>query len=136
MIIRNRHFFLRDSRSVRADFLSSVILLADMGFQLAGTPGTAAYYNARNLNLRSLSKPPDDDVSDEGALTWIRQGKIDLVINIPEGTIRSDEVSAGYLIRRASVDFGASLLTNLKYLCALLYLTSSDFFSQVRISLL
>ena len=38
----------------------------------------------------------------------------DLVINIPEGTVRIDEVSAGYLMRRAAVDFGTSLLTNIK----------------------
>ena len=48
------------------------------------------------------------------AITWICEKKIDLVINIPEGTTKKDEVSAGYLIRRAAVEFGASLLTNLK----------------------
>ncbi|CAM9987458.1 unnamed protein product, partial [Laminaria digitata] len=39
---------------------------------------------------------------------------VDLVINIPEGTKKTEEISAGYLIRRSSVDFGVSLITNVK----------------------
>lgn len=85
-----------------------------MGYQLAGTPGTAHYYNnVCKIKMTSLLKPPDSDDAN-GAISWIRNKKIDLVINIPEGTVRKDEVSAGYLIRRAAVDFGVSLLTNLK----------------------
>jgi hypothetical protein len=100
--------------SVRQDFTASILLLKSMGYQLAGTPGTANYYNTVcKVEMVSLLKPPDnDDVN--GAISWIRNKKIDLVINIPEGTTRKDEVSAGYLIRRAAVDFGVSLLTNLK----------------------
>jgi carbamoyl-phosphate synthase/aspartate carbamoyltransferase len=47
-------------------------------------------------------------------LDWIRSKRIDLVINIPEGSTRGDEVTAGYLMRRTAVDFGCSLLTNIK----------------------
>ena len=39
---------------------------------------------------------------------------MELVINISEGTTRKDEITSGYLIRRASVDFGISLVTNVK----------------------
>jgi hypothetical protein len=49
-------------------------------------------------------------------LDWIKDKKIDLVINIPEGSNRRDEVTSGYLMRRAAVDFGTSLLTNIKYI--------------------
>lgn len=150
--------------NVRQEFLPSVLILSQMGYQLAGTPGTAAYYNSasKDLNLLTLSKPdddstinntsgivngsvinevvmsePDDVLTDNSstksvnessviayieipsAISWIRQQKIDLVINIPEGTTRRDEVTAGYLIRRAAVDYGASLLTNIK--CAVLF---------------
>lgn len=47
-------------------------------------------------------------------LDWIKDRKVDLVINIPEGTTHGDEVTSGYLMRRAAVDFGTSLLTNIK----------------------
>jgi carbamoyl-phosphate synthase large subunit len=61
----------------------------------------------------SLEKPPSED--ENSVAQWIRNRKIDLVINIPpEGTSRKDEVTAGYLMRRLAVDFGASLLTNQK----------------------
>ncbi len=95
-----------------------------MGYQIALTPGTAQYY-ANSCNIKGitiLSKPTDQssffNAIEKGlgpyALDWISSRKIDLVINIPEGSIRSDEVTSGYLMRRAAVDFGTSLLTNIK----------------------
>ena len=89
-------------------------ILSELGYNLAGTPGTAEYYSSMGLKIVSVQKPLPDVEVENDAVTWIRSKKIDLVINIPEGTTRSDEVSAGYLIRRAAVDFGASLLTNIK----------------------
>ena len=53
------------------------------------------------------------------ALHEIKAGKIDLVVNISDGTVRKDEITSGYLIRRASVDFGTSLVTNVKCAIAL-----------------
>ena len=55
---------------------------------------------------------------EQSVLAWIRSRKIDLVINIPEGTYKRDEITAGYLMRREAVDFGCALLTNVKC-CAL-----------------
>lgn len=72
--------------------------------------------------MRSLDKPTDESVDKlppDGVIAWIRDRRIDLVINIPEGTSRTDEVTGGYLMRRAAVDFGAALLTNIK--CAILF---------------
>ena len=45
-----------------------------------------------------------------------------MVINISDGTTRRDEISAGYLVRRAAVDFGIGLITNVK--CAVWLATS------------
>ena len=56
--------------------------------------------------------------SSNSAIHWIREKKVDLLINIHEGTTRK-EVSSGYLMRRAAVDFGCSLITNLK--CAQIF---------------
>ena len=55
----------------------------------------------------------------------IRDGQLDLLINIPgEGSRASstsvdDSVTDGYLVRRAAVDFGCGLITNIK--CATMY---------------
>ena len=118
--------------SMRSEFLLSMQMLHEMGFNLACTPGTAEYYAQLGIPVISLNKPcPEDfeagdgDTSKDGSgdkntvLKWIRNKSIDLVINIPEGTTRTEEISAGYLMRRAAVDFGTSLLTNVK--CAALF---------------
>ena len=60
----------------------------------------------------ALEKPPAK--GPESVDNWIRSRKIDLVINVPEGSNVNDEVTAGYLMRRAAVDFGISLITNVK----------------------
>ena len=44
--------------------------------------------------------------------TVIKEGKVELVINISEGTTHKDEITSGYLIRRTAADFGVSLVTN------------------------
>lgn len=62
----------------------------------------------------TLEKPPDEG-EEASVVHWLKSRKIDLVINIPEGTTRREEVTAGYLMRRYAVDFGCSLITNLRY---------------------
>mmetsp|Transcript_11213 Transcript_11213/g.26428 ORF Transcript_11213/g.26428 Transcript_11213/m.26428 type:complete len:952 (-) Transcript_11213:172-3027(-) len=104
----------------RFEFADSVITLQEMGkYTLYGTPGTAEYYKEKyNIDMKVVTKPDDDSDDGEGtALHEIKQGNIDLVINISDGTGRKDELTSGYLIRRASVDFGTSLVTNVK--CAI-----------------
>jgi hypothetical protein len=116
---------------MRAEFQDSLCQLITMGYSLAATPGTADYYisqskkqqicNGWDLSILSsitvLEKPSDDNSNNgrQNVLEWIKDKRIDLVINIPEGTTRGDEVTSGYLMRRAAVDFGTSLLTNIKY---------------------
>ena len=47
------------------------------------------------------------------ALDFIRDGKLDLVINIPKD-YRKEELTNDYLIRRTAVDFKVPLITNLQ----------------------
>lgn len=101
----------------RFEFAESAVALANMGkYTLYGTPGTAKYYkDLYNIEMTVVQKPADE--SDDGpgtALYEIKEGKIDMVINVSDGTGRKDELTSGYLIRRASVDFGSSLVTNVK----------------------
>lgn len=44
---------------------------------------------------------------------YIRDGKIDLVINIPKN-YQEEELTNDYIIRRSAVDFGVPLITNLQ----------------------
>jgi len=104
----------------RFEFAESLLSLVKLDkYTLYGTPGTAAYYKEKyNIDLKVVTKPKAE--SDDGpgtALHEIKEGNIDLVINVSDGTGRKDELTAGYLMRRASVDFGTSLITNVK--CAI-----------------
>ena len=47
------------------------------------------------------------------AVARIREGEFDLVINIPKN-YQEDELTNGYLIRRAAADFGVPLITNIQ----------------------
>ena len=60
----------------------------------------------------------ENDDAKGTALHEIKNGQIDLVINVSEGTTRKDEITSGYIIRRAVVDFGVSLITDVK--CAIM----------------
>jgi carbamoyl-phosphate synthase/aspartate carbamoyltransferase len=95
------------------------LVLQKLGYSLYGTPGTASYYeDLHQVKIQSVNKPLSEADDAEGtALFEIKGGKIDLVINISEDATRREEVTSGYIIRRAAVDFGISLITNIK--CAI-----------------
>lgn len=118
---RNRSILLSlASDEFRAEFAESVAILDKLGFKLYGTPGTTKYYKEHlNIEFTLVEKPAveDDDKKEGNALHVIKEGKIDMVINVSEGSTRRDEMTAGYIIRRAAVDFGVSLVTNVK--CAI-----------------
>ena len=107
------------SDKFRQEFADAALILQKRGYKLFGTPGTAKFYQDNfSINITSVTKPTDESDDGEGtALHEIKNGNIDLVINISEGTTRKDEVTSGYIIRRAVVDFGVSLITDVK--CAI-----------------
>ena len=110
------------SDAFRLEFAECAVILTKMGYTLCGTPGTVKYFKDNyQLDLKKVNKPVDAD--DEAccpesgtpsALTEIKEGHVDLVINISDGTTRRDEITSGYHIRRTAVDFGISLVTNVK----------------------
>jgi hypothetical protein len=113
---------------MRLEFLGSAEQLIEMGYSLVGTPGTADFYSVRGITIGTLLKPDvtkaseetaDNENIDDAAVTWIMEKKVDLLINVPEGSNKREEISAGYLMRRAAVDFGCSLITNMK--CAVMF---------------
>ncbi|KAL7541078.1 hypothetical protein ACHAXR_010615 [Thalassiosira sp. AJA248-18] len=114
------------------EFAESAVILAKLGFKLCGTQGTVEYYKKNyQLDIKNVAKPVDEndnascqETGAPSALTEIKEGDVELVINISEGTTRKDEITAGYLIRRASVDFGISLVTNVK--CAVWLVKSME----------
>jgi carbamoylphosphate synthase large subunit/anthranilate/para-aminobenzoate synthase component II len=104
------------SEDFRREFAEAAVILAKCGFQLYATSGTAAFYLSQyNIDMTVVSKPSTETDDGRGsALDIVKNGKVDLVINISEGTTRKEEITSGYLLRRATVDFGVSLVTNVK----------------------
>ena len=108
--------------SVRSEFVPALRQLARRGFCFAATPGTAAFFNKRlgpELTCTTMLKPNGREGPHRTALDAIVGGEVSLLINVPEGTARSDEITAGYRMRRAAVDYGIALIGNLH--CALLF---------------
>lgn len=104
------------SEDFRREFSEAAVTLAKCGFTLYATSGTAAYYLSQyNIDMTVVSKPSTETDDGPGsALELIKNGRVHLVINISEGTTRREEITSGYLLRRATVDFGVSLVTNVK----------------------
>ena len=105
------------------EFSPAIQILNKLGYKLYGTEGTTKYYNDKyDMGITALTKPADEDDLGDGknlsALNEIRSEKIDLLINISDDSAKG-EVTAGYILRRAAVDFGVSLITNIK--CAIMF---------------
>jgi len=95
----------------KAEFLSSAKLLEELGFSFYATKGTADFMKANGISAKVLFWPLEE--KEPNTLTYIQNGKIDLVINIPKN-IEKEELDNDYLIRRKSVDFNVPLITNLQ----------------------
>ena len=95
----------------KAEFLESTRLLDKMGFKFFATKGTANFMKANGVKADVLYWPLEN--KEPNALSYISDGKIDLVINIPKN-IEKDELDNDYLIRRKAVDFDVPLITNLQ----------------------
>jgi carbamoyl-phosphate synthase large subunit len=95
----------------KAELLEDIQLLKDMGLKFYGTKGTAEYYELNNLNVEILYRPFDE--KEPAILSYLNDGKIDLVINIPK-TAEKVELDSDYIIRRKAVDLNIPLFTNVQ----------------------
>ena len=96
----------------KLDFLESAKMLGAMGVTLLATGGTAKFLKERGIAVDEVAWP-SATVSGNGADSLIRSGGIDLVINIPKN-YQKEELTNGYLIRRAAADCGVPLITNIQ----------------------
>ena len=83
-----------------------VFMRAKASFVEKGAPYCSTMIPILN-GLKSLEK------KEPNTLSYIADGKIDLVINIPKNVDRK-ELDNDYMIRRKAVDFGVPLITNLQ----------------------
>jgi len=114
----------------KAAFLEETRILAGMGYIFYATEGTAKFMEKNGLLVTALNWPLDK--TEPNALTFIADGKIDLVINIPKNAERS-ELTNGYLIRRKAIDHNIPLITNLQLARRLVKAMQSKQLSDLKI---
>ena len=106
-----------DSRS-KTDMLSAAHALQDKGFNLFATKGTADFLASNGIKAEVLHWP--DSEMKPNTLDYIKDKKIDLVINIPKNLSES-ELSNDYTIRRSAIDFNIPLITNARLASAFIH---------------
>ncbi|RMH61165.1 MAG: carbamoyl-phosphate synthase (glutamine-hydrolyzing) large subunit [Calditrichaeota bacterium] len=94
----------------KAELLEALHIFNRLGVRFFATEGTARFMRANGFDVQTLHWPLDKDKK-PNALDYIREGLVDMVINIPKN-FQQEELTNGYLIRRAAADYNVMLFTN------------------------
>ena len=121
----------------KADLLNACRLLADHGYVLYATAGTYRYLVENGVPAKRVLWPrecgdPELSAMYEPALKLIQDKKMDLVVNIPKN-FTSEELSDGYKIRRAAIDFNIPLITNARLATAFIRAFCSMTMDEIQI---
>jgi hypothetical protein len=113
---KTRNILISVSSRGKETILECCKRLQALGYNLYATEGTHKHLTSAGLtDIVEVFKPSSKQST--SVIDLIQQHKLDLVINDPDAGDK-ETVTDGFLIRRAAVDFGVSLITNMK--CALL----------------
>ena len=93
----------------KAQLLDSAKLLSAKGYNLFATEGTHRFLIENEIPCTQVYWPSDD--KQPQALSMLQNKELDMVVNIPKN-LSSKELSNGYKIRRASIDYNIPLITN------------------------
>ncbi len=93
----------------KVELLSATRALLRHGFKVYATAGSAEFLAQHGIAVDVLGWP--DESGSPNVIDYIRDKRVDLVINIPKNQTRR-ELDNGYKIRRAAIDFNIPLLTN------------------------
>jgi len=102
----------------KLELLKSAQMLKESGFNLYATHGSAKFLNDNGVEATALSWP--DEEQHTNCLDYIKEKKVDLVINIPKN-LSEGELKNDYLIRRSAIDYNVPLITNARLASAFLY---------------
>ena len=93
----------------KVDLLNASRMLIEKGYTLYATSGSHKFLADNNVSS-ILTFQPDED-KQPNALELIREKQIELVVNIPKN-LTPGELTNGYKVRRAAIDFNIPLFTN------------------------
>ena len=92
----------------KVDMLDCCRMLADNGYKLYATEGTAKFLESNGVAASIVGWPDEEG---DNILNLIANHEIDMVINIPKNHSKR-ELTNGYRIRRSAIDHNIPLLTN------------------------
>jgi len=90
-------------------FLESAKILLKLGYTIYATTKTKLVLSSHGINAIHVYKPSEK--KKPSVIDFIANGKIDLVVNVPENLTRV-ALTDGYHIRRTTVDYKIPLFTN------------------------
>lgn len=85
--------------------------LQNKGYIIYATPGTAKFLSENHVYATVLAWPDQRADGQPNVLDYIKERKIDFVVNIPKN-LTKDELNNDYIIRRSAIDFNVTLCTN------------------------
>ena len=112
----------------KADMLEAARRLSQHGYNIFATAGTSRYLSENGIeNQRVLWPSEVENLAPDNpenalprALDLLRDKKIDMVVNVHKN-FSTGELTNGYKIRRAAIDFNIPLLTNARLASAFIY---------------
>ncbi|MFC2138593.1 carbamoyl-phosphate synthase (glutamine-hydrolyzing) large subunit, partial [Bacteroidota bacterium] len=114
----------------KVELINSCRLLAEKGYNLFATKGTADFLQLNGIEATVLYWPDED--MQPNTLEYVKKGLIDLVINIPKDHTKS-ELDNDYKIRRSAIDFNIPLITNARLASAFITAFCKYELSQITI---
>lgn len=93
----------------KVDLLDTAKLLSDKGYTIYATKGSCKFLTENGIPAVRAYWPSEDGVPQ--ALDLIKSKQVGLVVNIPKD-LTVHELTNGYKLRRAAVDFNIPLITN------------------------
>ncbi len=102
----------------KIELLNSARLLREKGFNIFATAGTHKFFRDNGVKNTLLHWPDEEQAPN--TIDFIKDKKIDLVINIPKN-LTTQELKNGYNIRRNAIDYNIPLITNARVASAFIY---------------
>lgn len=103
----------------KLEMLNSARMLVENGYNVYATEGTHRFLRENKVESTMLHWPDEED-QHPNTVEYLREKKIDLVVNIPKNYSKR-ELSNGYKIRRNSIDYNVPLITNARVASAFIY---------------
>lgn len=94
----------------KVDMLNAARLLKKHGYNIFATGGTSKFLTEQGIENTLVYWPSDEGMQPQ-ALDMLHNHEIDMVVNIPKD-LTTHELTNGYKIRRAAIDFNVPLITN------------------------